>query len=504
MPARPQIRETRTEMNRHIFILGLLILVSGCTVGPDYQRPEIDTAAEWRYQYSGSAEIINTQWWQQFEDPVLNELVTEALENNKDVRIAAARVEEFAARVDIARAGFYPQFGYQGSGSRNKLSDNTLASLPAGTPRISNNFEATLNAGWELDIWGKIRRASEAARANLMASQEVKRTVLLTLVTSVATSYVQLRALDRQLEISKETLESRKESLDLFELKFEGGVISELEVAQVRSEYEQAAASIPPIERQIALLENSLSTLLGRNPGPISRGKNIDELIQPAIPAEIPSSVLERRPDLVAAEQNLVAANAQIGIARAQYFPTISLTGLFGFASSELSDLAKTTSNFWNIGADATGPIFSGGRISAEVRTSEALQKQALYNYLQTIQTAFREVDDALIANQKSHEELAAQGRRVDALRQYAHYAEMRYNEGEVSYIEVLDAQRRLFDAELTYTWNQGDIYTTLINTYKAMGGGWILEAQKVADTADARRNAPPPDDAQAPDSPQE
>jgi multidrug efflux system outer membrane protein len=465
-----------------------MLLISACAVGPDYEKPEAEMPEAWRFEYSNNTEIINTLWWKQFRDPVLDELIQAALENNRDVRIAAARVEEFAARVDIARSGFYPQIGYQGDASRNRVSDESLSNLPPGTPAISNNFQATLNVGWELDIWGKIRRATESARASLLSAEEGKRTVILTLVTSVATSYVQLRALDRRLEIAKETLVSRKETLKLFELKFRGGVVSQLEVAQVRSEYEQAAVSIPSLERQIALLENSIAVLLGRNPGPVPRGKSISELILPVIPEGVPSEVLERRPDVRGAEQDLIAANAQIGVAKAQYFPSISLTGLLGFASNELSNLASSTNSIWNVGGDITGPIFTGGQISGQVRVSEAVQKQVLNGYLKTIQTAFREVDDALVSNQKSREELEAQGRRVEALRESAHFANIRYNEGQVSYIEVLDSERRLFEAQLSYAEIQSEVYIALVNTYKAMGGGWIIDAEQQVDHAEQAR----------------
>ncbi|HID48512.1 MAG TPA: RND transporter, partial [Chromatiales bacterium] len=254
---------------------------------------------------------------------------------------------------------------------------------------------------------------------------------------------------------------------------------------------------------QIALLENSLSVLLGRNPGPIPRGKPLEELAVPAIPAGIPSEVLARRPDVRRAEQNLIAANANIGVARAQYFPTLSLTGLFGYASSDLSTLATEPANAWNLGGQLLGPIFTAGRVSGQVQASEAVQRQALFQYLQTIQTVFREVDDALITTRKTREELAAQGRRVEALRDYARLATLRYNEGQVSYIEVLDAERRLFDTELLYTQNQNAVHASLVSLYKAMGGGWILNAEQVANQAEhapepAVETAPPAGD-QAP-----
>jgi len=475
---------------RTLFVSLLVLPLFGCTVGPDYVRPEVDSPETWRIDYAAAAGVSNLRWWEQFQDPVLDELIDIALEENKDVRIAAARVLEFAARVDIFRSGFFPQLGYQGDASRNRVSRDVFGGVPSGD-RNYNNYAAAANLGWELDVWGRIRRATEAARADLLAEEESRRAVILSLVSSVATSYVTLRQLDRQLEVSNETLESRAESLRLFEVKLKGGVVSELEVAQVRTEYEQAAAAIPPLERRIALTENALSVLLGRNPGAVRRGKDIDQLIQPPVPEGVPSSLLARRPDIRAAEQKLIAANARIGVARAQYFPTISLTGLFGYASEQLGDLLQNSANLWNIGGSALGPIFTGGGVSGRVRASEAVQRQALVAYLQTVQTAFREVDDALVSVQKSREQLVAEGRRVAALAEYARLAKLRYDEGYASYIEVLDAQRLLFDAELQYVAVQGEIYASLVSTYKAMGGGWIIEAQRSADRVDFPPSGP-------------
>ena len=458
----------------------MAVVLSGCMVGPDYEKPEVDTPAAWRYEVSEAADTVNTAWWRQFDDLVLDELVDEALDNNKDVRIAVARVEEFSARVDITRSGLFPQVGYTGGAERNQSSLETVGSLPPGISRTNDLYNAALNVGWELDLWGKIRRATEAARADLLASEEAKRTVILSLVSAVASSYISLRTLDRQLEIAKETLATRKDTLHLFELKFKGGVVSNLEVAQVRSEYEQAAVRVPALERQIAILENALSVLLGRNPGTISRGKNLNELTLPEVPEGIPSDLLERRPDIRLAEQNLIAANAQIGVAKAQYFPSISLTGLFGYASVALSDLFSSTANLWGLGGLALGPIFTGGQLTGQLRASEAVQRQVLTGYLQTVQNAFREVDDALVSTQKRREELSAQGRQVDALREYQHLAQVNYDEGQVSFIEVLDAQRKLFDAELIYAQSQSDVYTSLVTMYKVMGGGWVLVAEEM------------------------
>jgi multidrug efflux system outer membrane protein len=462
----------------------LAVLLAGCSLAPTYERPPTDNPDAWRVDYKDAADTANTRWWELFDDQVLDQLIDTALNANKDVRIAAARVEEFAARVDIFRAGYFPQIGYDGQATRNRVSREAYGGTSLSA-RKYNNYTAAASLGWELDLWGRIRNATEAARAELLAQEENRRAVILSLVSAVATSYVTLRQLDRQLEVSKETLTSRAESLRLFKLKRKGGVVSDLEVAQVRTEYEQAAAAIPPIEREIALTENALSILLGRNPGAIPRGKSIDALILPPVPEGVPSSLLERRPDIRAAEQALIAADARIGVARAQYFPTISLTGLFGYASESLSDLLQNSANVWSYGGSALGPIFTGGRISAELRASEAVQRQALVGYLQTVQGAFREVDDALVGVQKTREQLVAEGRRVDALANYARLALLRYNEGYTAYIDVLDAESKLFDAQLQYVSIQGDVYASLVSTYKAMGGGWIVKAEDTANAVD-------------------
>jgi multidrug efflux system outer membrane protein len=461
----------------------LALALGGCTMGPDYVAPEVDMPERWRVGFEEATDVTNTTWWEQFEDPVLDDLVLTALENNKDLRIATGRVEEFAARLGIARSEAFPQVGYDLFGGREQVSRDLT---PDGVDRASDFYSATINVGWELDVWGRIKRASEAARSDLLAEEEARRAVLLTLVSTVATSYVDLRSLDAQLEVAIQTLETRAESVRLFEDKFEGGLISELEVAQIRSEYELAATRIPRIERSIALTENAISILLGLNPGPIPRGKTLDELILPVVPAGVPSDVLIRRPDIRAAEQDLVAANARIGEARAAFFPRITLTGLIGYASDDLSDLTTSSASIYNFGASVIGPIFTGGALTGQLRASEAVQRQTLWGYLQSIQTAFREVDDALVSNQKSREELAAQRRQVDALLEYAELARERWDNGYVSYIEVLDAERRLFDAELSLVASQGAVYTTLVDIYKSMGGGWVLEAEQIANAAEA------------------
>jgi len=465
----------------------IVLLLAACVVGPDYEKPEIDTPDAYRFTDKEASNVVNTQWWTQFDDPVLNELIDEALRANLDVRLAAARVEQFAARLNITRSDFFPQVGYGVGADRQGISDNTAAGL--GIDSITTSYEATINVGWELDVWGRIHRATEASRAQLLAAEESRRTVIMSLVSSVATSYISLRRLDRQLEIAIQTRDLREESLHLFELQFSGGVIGQLQLSQIESEYQLAVGAVPVIERDIAILENLIGVLLGRNPGPVPRGKSIDKLTLAQVPEGVPSELLLRRPDIRLAEQDLIANNALIGVARAAYFPRISLTGFAGFVSGDLDAWFDSDSVAWAAGGALAGNIFTGGRISGGVKQAEALQQQSLFAYQQSILTAMQEVEDALISTQKSREKLIADGRRVEALSEYARIANLRYDNGFTSYIEVLDSQRSLFAAQLSFVDTQKDIYVGLINTYKAMGGGWIVLAEQKANEVDFPQN---------------
>jgi len=480
---------------RKIIISSLFTLsLFGCMMGPNYRRPVVETPATWRFEEKEAREVGNTAWWEQFGDSVLKELIQTALQENKDIKIAAARVEEFMGRYGTTRAALFPQVSASASGSRSRSTVYTPAGvinpgdyvvLPTNP---ANSFQASLNASWEIDLWGKLRRATEASRADLLSTEEGRRAVILTLVTSVASAYVNLRDLDTQLEIARRTAKSRGESYDLFQLRFRGGVISELELSQVKSEYEQALSLIPFIEKTIAQQENALSVLLGRNPGPIPRGKTIDEFVLPAVPGGLPSDLLANRPDIRQAEQDLIAANARIGVARSLYFPTISLTGLFGFASTDLSNLFTGPARTWSWAAPLTAPVFTGGAIRGQVKSAEAVQQQALLRYQQFIQTAFREVEDALIDQKRSREQLAIQAQQVESLRNYARFARLRFDNGYTSYIEVLDAERSLFNAELSQAQTKGVLFQALVNLYKAMGGGWVVEADKMTDvTTDSK-----------------
>jgi multidrug efflux system outer membrane protein len=457
----------------------MLLGLSGCLLGPNYSRPAVDVPATYRFAQGEAAGIANAAWWEQFQDPVLDQLIDTALLENRDVKIAAARVDEFRGQFVTTRSALFPQLAAGADASRQRASTAQGVPIPAGVNPVYNQFDATLSVAWEIDLFGKVRRQTEAAQASLFASEEGRRATILTLVGSVASAYINLRSLDRQLEIAKETVESRGESVRVFELRFHGGEVSQMELAQSESEYEAAKVTVPQLEAQIAQQENSLSVLIGKNPGAILRGRELAQMGTPPIPEGLPSELLERRPDVLEAEQALVAQNALIGAARALYFPSISLTGLFGSVSAQFSNLFTGPARVWSFAGSITQPIFTAGNIAGQVKQAEAREQQALYAYEKTIQVAFQEVEDSLVSVQKTREQLDAEIRQVDALHTYARLARLRYEGGYTSYIEVLDAERSLFNAQLSYTQTQGAVLTSFVTLYKAMGGGWVLEAEK-------------------------
>jgi outer membrane protein, multidrug efflux system len=463
-------------MRNRLLIACISLLLAACTIGPDYVRPTIATPPQWRLSYEAAAGLADTAWWERFEDPVLNDLIHTALQENLDLLVAAARVDEYLGRLQTTRAEFFPQIGASGYASRQ---DETETGLIPGDNRPYDYYEGTINATWEIDLWGRIRRANEAARADLLATEEGRRAVLLSLTANTANAYILLRGYDRQLEIARATEKAYADSLRIFKLRHQYGTVSQLEVSQVESQYEVARQAIPQYEAAVARSENLLSVLLGRNPGAIPRGRTIDELAVPGIPAGLPSELLERRPDIVQAEQQLIAANARIGVARALYFPRVSLTGAFGTASIHSDQLFEGPSEVWQISGNVLAPIFTFGAIEGQVKASEAQQRQALFTYRQAILTAFRDVEDSLITTTKGREQLAAQIRQVAALSTYARLAKLQYEAGKTSYLQVLDADRALFDGQLSQVGTQAGTLVTLVNVYRAMGGGWIDEADR-------------------------
>jgi len=460
--------------------LVLPLALAACTVGPDYRRPAIDTPPAWRAPTGEAAELANVAWWEQFQDPALSALVVEAVRNSKDLKIATADVEAAFAQYGITRSALFPQVDAQASAVRERASRNGPVPVPAGRETV-NDFTADLTLGYEVDLWGRLRRATEAARADLLASEEGRRTVVMTLVSTVAAGYVQLRALDRQLEIARQTSASLGEAARLQRVRFEQGARPESDYQQAESQYQAAAAQVPELERLIARQENFLSVLVGRNPGPIARGRGIEGLAFPAVPAALPSSLIERRPDILQAEQNLVAANADIGVAKAAYFPRISLTAALGFESTDLSHLLKGGSKRGAVGVGATLPIFNAGRIRNQVAQAEAFQREALASYERSILLGLQDVENALIDRAKFSEARDVQAKNVAALARFRDLAALRYREGATIYLEVANAEQSLFSAQLAYVAVQSQLFQSYANLYKAVGGGWDARVDPLA-----------------------
>jgi multidrug efflux system outer membrane protein len=464
-------------------------LLCACTLGPDYKRPAVEAPKAFQYETKDAANTADTLWWKQFNDPVLEQLIDEALAHNTNIQIAAANVEQAAAILTQSRSQFFPTVGYGAGAGRQRAVEPAFAAQLPNYPNPTSSYTAALQASWEIDLWGRIRRQSESAYANVLATDEARRGVVLSLVAQVASSYLQLRGLDAQLAVAQQTLQTYKESVDLFTLQFQYGQVSQMNVAQAESQYESAAAQIPLIESQIAQTQTSLAVLIGRDPGPITRGKSVYDLVLPTVPAGAPSSLLERRPDLLQAEQQLIAANAQIGAAKALYFPTISLTGAFGNASSDLSKLFSGPARVWSYAGSIVGPIFTFGAVSGQVAQAEAAQNAALLNYQLSIRNAFADVDNALVANQKLQDQLAAQVKLVAALKQYNELARLQYDGGYTSYSTVLQAEQSLFPAELNLASIRAQLFASSVNIYKAMGGGWVTQADRLTSSTPA----PPP-----------
>jgi multidrug efflux system outer membrane protein len=464
----------KRSIQRNLMLASAMaVLLAGCAVGPNYRRPVVEVPEVHRgtdaQEAAGTLSLGDQKWQDVFQDEQLRRLIETALEQNYDVRIAATRILQAEALLGITRADQLPTVDAGASSGAQR----TPSSGPFPKFETSAN-QVTASLFWELDFWGKYRRATEAARATLLANEWARQAVVSTLVVDVADSYFRLRALDLQLEISRRTLESRQESLALIEDLADAGIGNLLDVRQAEQLVFTAAANIPNLERQIEQEENFISLLLGENPGAVARGRMLTEQSLPvAVPAGLPSSLLERRPDILQAEQQLIAFNAQIGVAKAAYFPQISLTGTSGFQSSALTSLFTGPAGLWSIAAGLTQPIFSGGRIRSGVRLSEAQQQEALLVYQQTIQQAFREVSDALVAYRKNREFREQQEMLTASAENASELADMRYRAGVTSYLEVLTNQTNYFSAELDLAQARLAELEALVQLYRALGGGW-------------------------------
>jgi multidrug efflux system outer membrane protein len=448
-----------------------LPLVAACALGPNYRRPEVETPPVTRGQPAPTdpESIADMPWWAVFHDPALRALVEEAIADSHDLRAAAARVEQARNQVVIARADMLPQLEYRGAAIRQR------AEL-AGSQRNGtfNAFLATFNLAWEIDLWGRIRRATEAARADWLAAEAARRGVLLTLVSDVAQAYFELIGLDRELEVTQATRIAFQDTRDLFQRRYVGGIGTLLEVSRAQAALGEARAAIPDLEGQIVAKENQLSTLLGRPPGDVARRSLLDEdAVAPHVPVGLPSQLLVRRPDVLEAEQALVAANADVGVAVASFFPRLGLTSLYGGQSSELETVVKSAGNVWAVGGSLAGPLFQGGRLLAGYRASSAAWDEAVERYEQTALVAFAEVSNALVARQKLEAEYAERVETVAALQTSVDLSLQRYNDGIASYFEVLEAEQQLFPAELELARTQRDQLVAVVTLYRVLGGGW-------------------------------
>ncbi len=458
-------------------LLGVMLLFTmlvGCMVGPNYHRPAIQTPAAYRdlsensQLQSQTASYADLPWWQVFQDPKLQELIRTALKQNYDLQLAAERISAARAQLAVTRSSLFPQ-----------VSSN--ATFNGGKENIEqskyNFLTLTADAAFQLDFFGKLRRATEAARAQLLATEDARQVVALTLVSDVATDYFTLLQLDLQLRITRDTVNTQTDSVKLTTLRLDHGVATKLDVLQAQQVLDTANAQIPDLERQIAQEEDAISILLGNYPQDIARGiPLVEQTLPPEVPVGVPSSIIERRPDIREAEQILIAANANIGVAKAQFFPQISLTGGGGGSfgrSSAFSSLMTTQLGIWSYGAQVSQPIFTGGALKGNLHLAESEHKQDLIAYRQAIQRAFGDVSDALIGYEKLHQVRIRQQDSVADLEETVRISTLRYRGGTTTYLEVLDGQRSLYGAELTLAAARGDEYRSLVQLYKALGGGW-------------------------------
>ena len=460
----------------------LVMILSSCAVGPDFQKPQVDTLDVYRFDSLRVDSIANLEWWNLFDDQVLDSLVITALRNNKNLLIAVSRIEEARANLGFTKADMWPKLDVRAGASRG---DYTIG---VRLPELGNNFNVSVPLSWEIDFWGKFRRANESARAQLLASEYSLRTVQLGLISEVVSTYFRLLDYDQELKIAEETLQSREKSLDIIQQRHNQGSTPERGLNQAQIQKEIAASAVPFYKRLKVKTENVLNILLGRLPLEIERGKILTEqTVPPDIPPGLPAQLLERRPDIRQAEYQVMAQNAQIGVAEAMRLPAISLTAVLGFASDDLSSVISG-GPAWSVGGSLFGPLFNFGKNIRRVEIQEEKTKQALLSYQNTVLNAFREVEDALVEVHTYKEQAASKERQTDAARNALSLSRERYDRGATSYLEVLDAERSWFSAELGLSDVRRAYLTSYIKLYKALGGGWITQEEKDAELEKAQQ----------------
>ena len=457
--------------------LALSCGLSGCAVGPNYNRPKVNVPAEYRGAQGAAqqASIADLPWWEVFKDEQLRNLVQTALANNYDLRIAVTRIEQSRQLAAQAKAQYFPFLNYSLGASDGK--NEFVGTVAPNGGNEQGSFLGLASVAWEADVWGRIRRLNEAARAQYLATEQARRGVMLSLVSDVAQAYFELLALDLQLEIARQTTDSFGQTLHLFTQRLEGGVATKLDTSRAEAAQATAGASIPELERQIALKENQISILLGNNPEPVTHtAKLLDQIVPPDIPAGLPSSLLERRPDILVAEEQMRFANAQVGVATANFFPRIGLTALFGRASSPLDSLSSGQTTVWSVAGNLAGPIYQGGLLRAQKRQSVAFWEETRLQYEQTAQLAFQDVANALVSRQKYEAIREQQAQAVRAYQESVKVSLQRYTAGKASYFEVLDAQLQLYPAETALAVTELNRRTVIVQLYKALGGGWNMK----------------------------
>ena len=470
----------RQPQRRLLWVLTCTAMLSACAVGPDYERPDTNNPESFRSAAtspspttSGDTQLASDSWWQGFNDPVLNELIEAGLQNNRDLQSAIANVRKARGQLISTRGKFFPQVEYYGAGERGKfagLNQSVVTSTPGSLTTIGT---MALPASWQLDVFGGLRRQYEAANAQQAAAIAARQAIALSVAGEVINIYVTLRSLDQQLAVAKQTLENYKTTMRIFDLRFRYGTANMVQVSQIQSQVDAAEAAIPPLVQAIGQQENNLNFFLGRNPGTIPRGKPIDQLVLPTPPAGLPSELLVRRPDVRLAEQQLIAANAQIGAVKAQFFPNISLTATLGTSATALGSLFGPGSSIWDFGPVMLGPLFKGGEIYGQYMAAKAEQQALMSQYLQSVENAFRDTDNALISTTETRKLVAARQQQVGTLKTYANLSSMQFNYGYTDYLTVLNAEDSLFKAQLNLAQSQAERALSQVSLYMALGGGW-------------------------------
>lgn len=465
--------------NKFKLIPLLSCILAGCAVGPDYKKPEVDIPTTYRSNKSDntfveSKFVPNQEWWKQFDDDVLNKLVEDGLSNNRDIQVAISKVRQAQGQLTSTRSQFFPQVGISNTAFRG-VKQGLSQDIPTGAGSGPTNIDyLSMPLSWQIDIFGKIRRQVESSTAIEKAMVANREAISLTVAGEIASNYLTLRGLDRQLEVTEKTLKSYEETLKIFNLRFKYGTANQVQVSQIQSQVDQAKAALPPLRKAIAQQENNINFLLGKNPGSIPRGKTINELASVSVPpAGLPSNLLEQRPDIRMAEQELISSNANIGVAKAMYFPTLDLTGAIGTVSAAMVSMFSAPATIWSIGAGAAMPLLTFGKIEGQVTSAEAYNQESLALYMKTVEGAFRDVDNSLIAVSENRELVDARKSQVKTLKKYASLASMQFNYGYTDYLTVLNAEESLFNAELQLAQSNSDQAISAVRLYLSLGTGW-------------------------------